>query len=644
RWLATPIAEGTLPTLGALLGVAGALDAEGAGDSRSENLHELAARFVNERLARASGKGSAEAQWLQRYGFDVLVKLAQEVLVADDQPWDVARSQDEWIARVPAEYQQSIDGAWIQWSLARAGERATARELERSLRELPPGAYRLVRALADARLLRPRGASGSLAIAPEFLKHAAVHRARHSLVYESSPFAWGEALLRPHAAPEVLATVYERSNGDDFAWIDALLELDLSSQPALVAAAEAAFVCLGLRVLCGAEPPSECVLGLWNEQLAWLAPGEELPAPRLLYYEGANERSALTDPAVFGLAALALSEWLGPGQGSPHALLKPADAAQPSPDLPRLFDAIYQVVRSPRLAEVDWAASAFALAGRLAQASPTLAALVGGHPLARPAQLVRALQTDEAHAIAIEDVGSTPIEVRALKLAGEQAGLAWEALVQGLWRAWQARPKSGAGDVLLGPDGACHALFWPHLPADVIDSACARWADQRCPLGCWGPSQWASFVSRFGWHFARQPRAALWLQAFEQMDRATLERAISDAVLWNADESEVRPLFAIGWRRAPEHLLALLLEQLGSGSTAAVLRLLQSAPSSADEALFTALGPALAPRTVQRPVLEVSQRWLAARVRARRTHWRQAYTLCAELEERIRRAMRARGI
>src|SRR5690606_37477048 len=111
--------------------------------------------------------------------------------------------------------------------------------------------------------------------------------------------------------------------GDDLAPIEQLAELDVSSQPALVAATEATLVCLGLRALSGADIPAEQLEMLWNEQLGWLVelPGE-LPRPRLLCYAH-HGVSPLARHAVWMLALLAASELLGERQGRAHPLLRP---------------------------------------------------------------------------------------------------------------------------------------------------------------------------------------------------------------------------------------------------------------------------------------------------------------------------------
>jgi hypothetical protein len=646
-WLAQPVADGALPTLGALLGAAGLLDAQGIARCKDNTLLEVAARFVSERLADASGKGSAEAQWLKRYGFDVLVKLAEEVLTSSDQPWEVARSEDEWIALIPAEFRQSVDSEWIQWSLSRAGGQTTARDLERALREVPPGAYRLLRALVDARLLRERGTSGRLVIAPELLKHAAARRACERLVHDSSAFHWGEALLRPHAAPSVLDALYERLPENDFGLVDALLELDLASQPALTAAAEAAFIGLGLHALCGAELSPEHVTGLWNEQLRWVValPGA-LPAPRLLSFRGSAELSPLADPAVWGLAALALSELLPANAGIPHPLLRPSRTTPPTLELLQLLDAIHAVVSRPESEGRAWALGAFALIGRWSNTESAFATAIAAHPLARPALLVRTFAAGNPEGLPFDGFGAHAIEMRALGAECERQRIAWPRMAQALWRSWRARGRPETGAVFLGPEGPCCELFWPHLPAEVLDAAFSRWADEAAPwpLEHFGPNQWATFLARWGRHFERHTASRLWSAAFERMELSWLEQALGEGALWSAHPEHVRSLFAICWRRLPGRLLALVVERVNSSDADGLSRLLDSAPSSGDAALYRALAEALAPRTVQHTVLEVARAWLAARVHARSNEWRSAYALFDEIEARVARAARARGV
>ena len=90
EWLKTPVARGDVPTLGAVLGVAGVLDSTGMDRLEDKSLVDVARAYVGERLEEAAKGGSPEALWLKRHGFDVLLGLAQRALTHSAQPWEVA--------------------------------------------------------------------------------------------------------------------------------------------------------------------------------------------------------------------------------------------------------------------------------------------------------------------------------------------------------------------------------------------------------------------------------------------------------------------------------------------------------------------------------------------------------------------------
>jgi hypothetical protein len=643
-WLERPVAEGRLPTLGALLGACGVLDARGVQQSQGKSLGDLAAVFVHERLEQATTKGSAEAQWLKRHGFDVLVKLAEEVLIRGSQPWEVARSQDEWIELVPAEFRNSVDAEWMRWSLARSGGESAMRDVERALRGVPPGAYRIVRALVDARLLRSRSPQGRLAVSPEFLRHAALERAREQLVTEGSPFSWGEALLRPHAAPSVLDALYARLARGDFTLVDNLLELDLASQPALVAATEAVFVCLGLLVLSGTSVPNEHVTGIWNQQLRWLVelPGE-LPCPRLLSFTRGAVRCPLADVRIWSLAALALSGALGAREGAPHPLLRPWGQSGSRPELTLLLDGIYAALLEPELRAHAWAVEAFAMVGRLSMgdAGTSLPTLV--HPLARPTLAVRVLLEEDAMGALLDAVGHHALEVAALRAECDLRRVSWQRMAHAVWKSWYARGCPSSADALLGPESSCREHFWPHLPGDLLDAVWARWAGHAWPLEYFGPNQWSSFVERWARAFPKHAGSPVWAAALERLDIGWLERVLGEARLSSGPVDESAALLSICWRRAPAAVIRHLLERLAANDADALCRVLFCAPARVEHELLLALNQPLSERTVRREVLDETRRWLRGRVAARGEHWRDAYELLTDLEERVARSLRARG-
>jgi hypothetical protein len=679
-WLRPLVESGELPSFGALVGAAGLLDARGLRDARGQTLAQLAEPFVNERLEQASSKGSDEARWLARFGFDALIGIAQSALVSGDMPWEAARSLDEWIALAgetrrlseePRRVSPSVEGrpnevlvpAELQHvDRARPRGRSAApvplRPSERAPSPPAPGAYRLVRGLVDAGLLAQRS-PGRLALSPKFLEAALLSRARRALVRESTPLAWGEALLSPHAAPTLLETLYEQL-GHDFGALEQLAELDVSSHPALVVATEAALVCLGLRALCGAEVPTEYLESAWNEQLAGLIelPGE-LPRPRLLCY--AHHRVApLARHAVWMLALLAASELLAERRGRAHPLLRPW-GRRPAPEaLGAVLDAIYVELAQPELAEREWAVEAFALVGRLLESDAELdgsdpesgaderemapSGALAWHPLARPARLVRALTDGALDAVWLEGFGDHPLDLRALGAACELRHVAWSRMAHGLWKTWQHRGCPAECDRLFAPNGPHRDRLWPHLPPEVLGAAWERWTELAAwPFERFGSALWSAFVDYFSERWPLSPGSCVWGQAFEQMSLEHLQQVIARAELLAADGPEVRGWLERAWRRFPAWMSALLTERASAADARGVARLLEAAPAPLDDELLPALGDELSQRSSRREVIDAARAWLLAKISARRGDWRAAYALLAELESRIARAERARG-
>jgi hypothetical protein len=653
-WLAAPVSEGTLPTLGAVLGAAGLLDARGVREAQGKTLVELAEAFVNERLEGASVKGSAEAQWLRRHGFGALVKLAESALTAGTEPWERPRSVDEWIALVPAEIEKSVDSEWVRWSAARAGGDASLRAVERALRDAPPGAYRLVRALVDAHLLAERG-PGRLSVAPEFLKYAALARARDGLVREASPFAWGEALLRPHAAPSVLEALFARAAADDLGPFEQLAELDVPSHPALVVATEAALVCLGLRVLSGADVPSELLATLLSEQLALVfeLPGG-LPAPRLLAAP-AGDVCPLALHGVWLLAVLAASEPLDDARLG-HPLLCPWRDERPADGLLPVLDAIHAAVARPEVAAHPWAVEAFALGGRLLESSPDdeleahdeLEPDVGAspHPLARPARLVQALLAGEVPGEWLRGFGEHPLELRALQAACAVQRVSWPRMAHALWKSWQGSGCPGDAHLPFAPAGPYRDQLWPHLPPEVLSAAWTRWVEDGTawPFECFGSSQWSAFVDLFAERWRRAPQSPVWRAAFERMDLAHSSRAIdAGRLLEPHPDAGAEPLLASACRRYPGWLSAKLRDSVSRADASALRLLLAAAPRELTDEIVGVLSEELSRRSTQRAVMDVARAWLHGLLAARRADFRRSYALLSDLEQRLARARRASG-
>ena len=616
-WLTQPVVDAALPSLGALLGAAGLLDARGVREAAGQTLTELATQFVNERLAEASGKGSSEAQWLKRFGFEVIVKLAQGALTSSDDPWN----RGSFTRRMDRAHSFGISAA------RSLSNRTRARRSPTAPRE------------------RPRSEPGDLPGVPEA---RGAGTGQNPARGRSVGLQLGRGAAPTPCCPSILDALYRRLLTDDFGVVDGLLELDIRSNPALVIATEASLVCLRLRVLEGAEVPVEYLLGVWDEQLRALValPGE-LPRPRLLSFDAGGGFCALADPAVWALAALAVSERLGDAQGAAHAVLRPWRSGQVSPELLRLLDDIHAVVLRPELSELPWAAEAFSLVGRLYEMNESRLDGSGEplavHPLGGPAHVVRELLGGEL-GTSLSSLGSHPLELRALRAECELRRVAWPRMAQALWRSWRSQGCPEQSDALLGPSSPCRDQLWPHLPSDVLESVWLRWLDRgdTWPFHCFGRPQWSAFVSRWSRHWLSGP-CHIWQAAFRAMDLEWVESAARDGKLLNAPEAHCMALLPGLWQRFPAWMTDWLIERLAAGDAEALCRLLGSAPRALDTELVRVLSEGLSRRDIERPVMNQARHWLGARVAARGPAWRAAYAVLTELERRVTRSVRARG-
>lgn len=668
QWLRAPVADGSLPTLGALLGAAGLLDSLGLDQVGSRSLLELGKSHVNQRLEEAAQGGSPEAQWLKRHGFDVVVGLARRALTESEQPWGVARSADEWIALVPGEFKQGVDTEWVRWSLARAGGPTTVRHFEQALKEAPPGAYRIVRALVDARLLRQREAGGGLVIAPELIKHVAAAQAERELLRPGATLDWGEALLRPHAAPGVTAALFERVRQEDFALIEALLERDERDEPARVAALEAAFTCLGLALLCGVDVPVETLEAVWAEQLEQLVElPRQLPEPRLGGLgDDVARRAPLLHVDAWRLAALAISERLPEKSGAPHSVLRPWTAPHTHAALPSLLAAVYRLLVQLPESALDWALGAFALAGRLEQRgalddflndrSPrTDVRALGSEPpdaavraLLRPSAIARAVTRAKLSWPLVLGLGAQPCELAALERLCEQERIPWPRLAQTLWLAWSDAGAPENGTTLLGPESPHAALFWPHLPVLSFDAAWQRWAERapHFPYAAFEKTQWACFVKHWCRELALTPPRwplAHWRAAFAAIEQSWAAHAFDESDLLRGAPPGASELLEVLWRRFPAWLGELVAAALMLANPAGLSLLLAAAPPAETRALVATLTAELGKRSAGSAAIDVARAWLRRQVVARGAGWRDAYALLGELELKSNRAERARG-
>jgi hypothetical protein len=239
--------------------------------------------------------------------------MARRALTESRLPWAAARSESDWIALVPHDLQQSVDASWAKHALAGALSRPAARELERALATLQPGAFRVVRALKGAGILREAQQEGQLQIGPQWLLRL-LEETAFAQVMDGSVSEWGDALLLPHAAPRVFTALCQKLVNDEVSALESALELEVGASPAHTAALEAGFRAAGLASLQGAQLPAELLTALYEEQRELMLdiPGQ-LPMPRIDHAQGRGE----LELGFFYLAAWAVSGQL-PERGVPR--------------------------------------------------------------------------------------------------------------------------------------------------------------------------------------------------------------------------------------------------------------------------------------------------------------------------------------
>ena len=616
-----PLASDVVDTLGAALGLLGLVDQLGMKALAGRALPELARRYFRDRVAQASEKGSADAAWLKRAGFDVLLGVMRRALTDSEAAWDTPRSFDAWLALVPPEQRRGGDLEWMRLSLAESGAPVRPSDIEKAARLVPPGAYRIVRGLSRAGLLEPAG-DDRLALGPRWLARVLLLEAQKSLV-AASPFEWGEALLSPYAAAGI-ARALERRIESEQAPVDEVLELEADDNPAVVAALEALFRGVGLALLGGGELPEEQLEALWDEQMRLVVelPGS-LPEPRV----GPTPRAF--DAGSWYLAALAVSEQLPEGGGRKQALLRPWNATEPPRGLRELYDRVAAAAGGSVAAAAGGSVAAFALVDRLRGAVGSVALDGGGpHALERPG-----LVLDEvAHGVlgweALVDVAADGVP--ALAELAERRHMPWAEVARAMWNAWHesAQPADDF-PALLAPEAPHAARLWAHLPGPLVVPLLEPrgGASVRLPWSALGEEQWAAVVE--GWAALRADAAGA-RAAFSAIPEQHAMLAVDAGVL--SDNAADRALLSALWERFAEQLALRVESRRSAGGVSAALPLLFGAPPSQTERAVELMGPPERLLELDEAELDGVRRWLLNRVHARTAAWRDAYALLGEVE------------
>ena len=602
NWLGDLAQGGVIESAGAVLGLVGLADERGVPELVRRSPREIMNLFLRKRASEALDPEAPATHWMKRSAAEALIALLRQTLTDSDEPWWHPRTLGEWSELLPAELRREADVEWLSLSLARPGSAIRPSDVERAARELPPGAFRLLRAFERSGLLR-REDSETLALRPHWLVALGLHEALAELS-RAAPAEWGEALLRPYAADRVARVVAERAASGDTTLIDDVNDVDPGASPALTAATELAFRAVGLATLKNGEPPVDGVETLWNQtlELAVSAPGRA-PLPRIDYAGG----QALLARGSYYLAAWSLSEALPAASAQGPPALCPWSQARTAPARALLDD-----VQAALAAQPELRAPAARLVGRLPGGDAER------HELELPALLV-ATSSLAAWTAAAASSFAAPV---AAELVRDQP-----TLITNVWRDWErsGRPLLTA---LLQPSPLTH-LLWRGAPSSALESLL-----EREPIGyAWlGPAQWQAVTLTL----KSRGRAPVELELWRHLPDAELAE-LFDAGLFPNDEACLRLL----WSRAPELVRHTLESAFFAQIAGAVGALLAAAPLDHSADLARALAADKRLGAVATPQLWELQRWLHDRVSRRAPGWRAVFDALVRLERRLSGASRS---
>ncbi len=630
-WLRSEmLSSGVLDGLGAALGLCGLADELGVHTLHGKSPQKLAERFCRERLLATVDPEAAHATWLKRNGYEVLIGLGRRLLADSDAAWDEPRSLEGWLALVPLEHQREADLDWMRLSLSRVDSAIRPTDIEKAARKIPPGAFRIVRALQRAELLRDTGGGAQpdtqLALGPRWFSNALRADATRALV-SGAPNDFGEALLRGHAAPTIARELVQRLSDRGSAFIDGVLELEGGDSAGHTAALEMTFRAAGVALLDGAELSADSLEALWDEALDVRLefPGE-LPCPRIEYPE--PERDALLSRGLWYLAAFSISSELGQRAGRRHALLRPWKAREPSPDLRALCALIARDLPTG-LRDRAWVLRAFSLISKLRSEIGALGSVETPELLERPSVILDEVMHGVLSWATVAGIADSELGLLALQALAAERALPFSSVASAIWEAWDDAQRPSEGAAFLATDSPHSSWFWPHVPAELLQALLCDARAENIPYESFGDAQWQAFVAALDTAPARAEDAHAFTLAPELVLEAALARGI-----------ESPALFASVWQRMPERASNEILRVLDAATSDDLPRLtglLQAAPS----AQFSRLALLFDRRdlhNLEHEKLSTIRRFLHEYVRERKAGYAEAYARLSEIERQLAHA------
>lgn len=633
EWLVQKMGEGKVESWGSVLGLLGLMDEQGMNELTRQPMERVARRFVERRVARVIDPASAHAAWLRRSIHPALLSMLERALVESDLPLSAPRSFAEWLELVPAELEQKLDPSWVRATLTELDTPVDPEKIERALSRLPPGAFRIVASLEQAGILR-RTASDRLELGPVWLLEV-LDRQAIKRVVEGSPFEWGEALLRPHAAADVASALLERALAEGGSALEPVLDLEADDQPAYCASVEVGLRVLGVARLLGADFGSELLDGFWDESSRlFLRLGEGPPRARLDLFEvgapASKERgwgSLVLAPGVFELAALSVAETLEHRLEARDGALNPWAATEPPEGLGAVYDRIAQAARAP----APWRIPAFALIARLRAVVGNVSGVERPHAMERPAQIVDEIEHGVLGFDSVVTLQANDASLDLLLGLSRERGLTESKVLEACWTAWdQAGRPPEVTD--LAWTVAAKARLWQAIPEPLLVWLLEAETRLTLPYGAFGAEQWR--VTRRV--LSGAPGLVLPASLWQRMPKDDLE-----AVLESAGPPPLKDALPVLWERLPGLLrrsFSRELERPAKADPRLVLDLLRSAPPAQTPAVFDDLLRDERIRRLPEPLLRAVRAVLGQRIDQRSPGWRAAYRALALAEQELRRA------
>jgi hypothetical protein len=488
-----PSAWGLVQTLGDALGLIGAFVDGSVEPSQAATKEALLRQWMAHRTAELARERHRDLSAMRQTLPEVLVDMAQAVLIDDARGLLAARTIDEWLALVPEHHRRGPDIDWLTTRLVSDNLPMRKPDLERAVQRLPPGAHRIVVAFRELSVIRPTSAT-RFAVRPHFLGRLVDAIARERIV-AAAPLFWGEALLRPTARASLLPTLTLRAGSQPESLAEDVLEhVDLVS-PALVCAFETSFVLLGLAVLGGAELSDQVAASLLEEQAAVVLTSiDAMPTTRML----PSEPAGLTDlPGTFYLAAWALSEHSRIRGASLHPALDPWHSTELPTAWPSILDSVAHCIQAALPEEPSWLNGAIRLLDRVRQSIGTeVGPAQRKHELFLAGAVIDAIELGVLDWPELETILNQPFQYEFFLLSIAARSTTAGRLTQAIFSAWSEAGSPPTGyqlfsrwpkELLCSAPAAlvAHLLLTPECPlpssecSDLPSSAWQAWLEAR---------------------------------------------------------------------------------------------------------------------------------------------------------------------